>query len=175
MRDRLDLAFDDLGEQQVKNIARLVRIYGIALAASSRATLPVEAPLPLPDKPSLAVLPFRDLSLVRGLPSASFFQASSSCGIPASCPEPVRPPLKPLSRAFGIDFRRLSAAINAAVLLGFAARLNPSPPIPNFREKFSADEADRCNIRQIVQPAWTSLSFGTAGNHGCRGYRSVAS
>jgi len=31
VRDRLDLAFDDLGEQQVKNITRPVRTYGIAL------------------------------------------------------------------------------------------------------------------------------------------------
>ena len=37
VRDRLDIAFDDLGEQQVKNIARPVRVYGIALGASSRA------------------------------------------------------------------------------------------------------------------------------------------
>jgi adenylate cyclase len=62
VRDRLDLGFDDLGEQQVKNIARPVRTYAIALGASSRATLPVGAPLPLPDKPSLAVLPFQNLT-----------------------------------------------------------------------------------------------------------------
>ena len=48
VRDRLDIAFDDLGEQQVKNIARPVRTYGIALGASSRAALPAAAPLPLP-------------------------------------------------------------------------------------------------------------------------------
>jgi adenylate cyclase len=62
VRDRLDIAFDDLGEQQVKNIARLVRVYRIALGASSRVALPVAAPLPLPDKPSLAVLPFENLT-----------------------------------------------------------------------------------------------------------------
>jgi len=62
VRDRLDLAFDDLGEQQVKNIARPVRMYAVALGASSRAALPVAAPLPLPDKPSLAVLPFQNLT-----------------------------------------------------------------------------------------------------------------
>src|SRR5215468_9902902 len=59
VRDRLDLAFDDLGEQQVKNIARPVRTYRVALGASSRAALP---PLSLPDKPSLAVLPFQNLT-----------------------------------------------------------------------------------------------------------------
>src|SRR5580692_6012562 len=62
VRDRLDIAFDDLGEQQVKNIARPVRIYGAVLGASSRAALPVGAPLPLPDKPSLAVLPFQNMT-----------------------------------------------------------------------------------------------------------------
>ena len=59
VRDRLDVAFADLGEQQVKNIARPVRTYAVALGASPRAALPVAAPLPLPDKPSIAVLPFR--------------------------------------------------------------------------------------------------------------------
>src|SRR5215472_2948611 len=52
VRDRLDIAFDDLGEQQVKNITRPVRTYAVALGASPRATLPVGAPLALPDKPS---------------------------------------------------------------------------------------------------------------------------
>jgi TolB-like protein len=59
VRDRLGLAFDDLGEQQVKNIARPVRTYRVALGASSRAALP---PLSLPDKPSLAVLPFQNMT-----------------------------------------------------------------------------------------------------------------
>jgi adenylate cyclase len=62
VRDRLDLAFEDLGEQQVKNIARPVRTYRVVLGASSRAALPVAAPLPLPDKPSLAVLPFQNMT-----------------------------------------------------------------------------------------------------------------
>jgi adenylate cyclase len=62
VRDRLDITFDDLGEQQVKNITRPVRTYGIALGASSRTALPVRAPLPLPDKPSLAVLPFQNMT-----------------------------------------------------------------------------------------------------------------
>jgi adenylate cyclase len=62
VRDRLDIAFDDLGEQQVKNIARPVRAYRIAVAAPSRAAPPVAPPPPLPDKPSIAVLPFQNLS-----------------------------------------------------------------------------------------------------------------
>jgi adenylate cyclase len=62
VRDRLDIAFDDLGEQQVKKITRPVRTYAVALGASSRAALPVRAALPLPDKPSLAVLPFQNMT-----------------------------------------------------------------------------------------------------------------
>ena len=62
VRDRFDLSFDDLGEQQVKNITRPVRTYAIALAISSRAALGAASPLPLPDKPSLAVLPFQNLT-----------------------------------------------------------------------------------------------------------------
>jgi adenylate cyclase len=62
VRDRLDIAFEDLGEQQVKNITRPVRTYGVALGGSSRTVLPVGAPLPLPDKPSLVVLPFQNMT-----------------------------------------------------------------------------------------------------------------
>jgi len=62
VRDRLDIAFDDLGEKRVKNITRPVRTYSIALGASSRVASPVGAPLPLPDKPSLAVLPFQNMT-----------------------------------------------------------------------------------------------------------------
>jgi class 3 adenylate cyclase len=59
VRDRLPFAFEDLGEHQVKNIARPVRVYrvrDIGTAAKGPSASPV---LPLPDKPSIAVLPFR--------------------------------------------------------------------------------------------------------------------
>src|SRR3984893_6237950 len=68
VRDRLPFVFEDLGEQQVKNIARPVRVYRV------RATLthPVaEAPgSPSPDKPSIAVLPFANMS---GDPEQEYF------------------------------------------------------------------------------------------------------
>src|SRR5882762_10227214 len=66
VRDRLPFLFEDLGEQQVKNIARPVRIYRIKIAEQTAA----QAPLPLPDKPSLAVLPFQNLS---GDPEQEYF------------------------------------------------------------------------------------------------------
>ena len=56
---KLDLAFDDLGEQQVKNIAKPVRVYRARLDAGDAAG---SKPLPLPDKPSIAVLPFTNMS-----------------------------------------------------------------------------------------------------------------
>jgi adenylate cyclase len=57
---KLDLAFENLGEQQLKNIARPVRVYRLRFDGMSAAThRPV---LALPDKPSIAVLPFANMS-----------------------------------------------------------------------------------------------------------------
>jgi adenylate cyclase len=67
VRDKLDIAFDDLGEQQVKNIARPVRVYRIRPALTPFGA---RAPLPLPEKPSLAVLPFQNMS---GDPEQDYF------------------------------------------------------------------------------------------------------
>jgi len=72
VRDRLLLAFEDLGEQQVKNIARPVRVYRVRDRAGP-AEEPFSAPpkpLPLPDKPSIAVLPFANMS---GDPEQEYF------------------------------------------------------------------------------------------------------
>ena len=58
---KLDVTFEDIGEQQLKNIIRPVRVFRVVAKGSS---LPAEIPaaLPLPDKPSVAVLPFANLS-----------------------------------------------------------------------------------------------------------------
>jgi adenylate cyclase len=62
VRDKLDYSFEDLGEQQVKNIARPVRVYRVGdRSASVEQPLPTSSsPLPLPEKPSIAVLPFQN-------------------------------------------------------------------------------------------------------------------
>ena len=73
VRDKLGFAFDDRGEQQVKNIARPVRVFDVNMAGEAMALTPVtaaRAPLALPDKPSIAVLPFQNMS---GDPEQEYF------------------------------------------------------------------------------------------------------
>jgi adenylate cyclase len=59
VRDKLDFSFEDLGEQQVKNIARPVRVYRMLIDGTAAAT---PAALAIPDRPSIAVLPFENMS-----------------------------------------------------------------------------------------------------------------
>jgi len=56
---KLDLAFEDMGEQSLKNIVRPVRVYRIRVGGPPEPARPA---LALPDKPSIAVLPFANLS-----------------------------------------------------------------------------------------------------------------
>jgi TolB-like protein/class 3 adenylate cyclase/Tfp pilus assembly protein PilF len=67
VRDKLDFFFEDMGEQQVKNITRPVRTHRIRLEAHDEApnSATAAAPAPsrlLPQKPSIAVLPFANMS-----------------------------------------------------------------------------------------------------------------
>jgi len=64
VRDRVAAAFEDLGDQQLKNIARPVRVYRLRLQPDRTTTLAPTGPqvLALPDKPSIAVLPFVNMS-----------------------------------------------------------------------------------------------------------------
>jgi adenylate cyclase len=64
VRDKLDYAFEDLGEQQVKNITRPMRAYRVGDRSPSieRLLAVSPPPLPLPDKPSIAVMPFENMS-----------------------------------------------------------------------------------------------------------------
>ena len=75
IRDRIDASFTGLGEKEVKNISRPVRVWQWLPAASDAAETTAEAaaadaPLALPDKPSIAVLPFDNLS---GDPEQEYF------------------------------------------------------------------------------------------------------
>jgi TolB-like protein len=64
-QDKVDIAFEDGGEQQLKNIARPVRIYRARLDEAPRRPA-----LALPDKPSIAVLAFENMS---GDPEQEYF------------------------------------------------------------------------------------------------------
>ena len=72
VRGKVDFGFDDLGHQEVKNIAEPVRAYsvGTSKAATSADVPAIPKPLPLPDKPSIAVLPFANMS---GDPEQEYF------------------------------------------------------------------------------------------------------
>ncbi len=68
---KLDLAFEDIGEQQMKNIAKPVRVYRLASGSPQEGPpTHLTEPLPLPDKPSIAVLPFTNMS---GDPEQEYF------------------------------------------------------------------------------------------------------
>jgi TolB-like protein/class 3 adenylate cyclase len=75
VRDRLPFVFEDLGEQQVKNIARPVRVYRVRPEGPHPNPPPPAGEggvgvLPLPNKPSIAVLPFGNMS---GDPEQEYF------------------------------------------------------------------------------------------------------
>src|SRR5262249_32522285 len=68
VRNKIELEFEDLGERPVRNIAEPVRVYRIAGAGPAAKDAAGE--LPLPSKPSIAVLPFENLS---GDPEQEYF------------------------------------------------------------------------------------------------------
>jgi adenylate cyclase len=67
---KLDAGFEDRGEQQLKNIAKPVRAFTVRAGASSALSDRLSAAPPLPDKPSIAVLPFENMS---GDPEQEYF------------------------------------------------------------------------------------------------------
>src|SRR5499426_3757190 len=74
VKSRLEVAISDLGEARLKNIAEPMHIYSLQVgsAAAPKATAPrAAAPgLSLPDRPSIAVLPFQNMS---GDPEQEYF------------------------------------------------------------------------------------------------------
>jgi adenylate cyclase len=67
---KLDIGFEHRGEQQLKNISKSVRAYAVRAGAPSPLHDRLSAAPPLPDKPSIAVLPFENMS---GDPEQEYF------------------------------------------------------------------------------------------------------
>jgi TolB-like protein/class 3 adenylate cyclase len=76
IRGKIDLAFDDMGPQSLKNIAEPMRAWRLQIdkdcspTVHKRAVVEAAQPLALPDKPSIAVLPFQNMS---GDPEQEYF------------------------------------------------------------------------------------------------------
>jgi TolB-like protein len=66
IKGKLEIAASDMGERQLKNIPQPVRLFSLKLDAAS----PAQPALALPDKPSIAVLPFQNMS---GDPEQEYF------------------------------------------------------------------------------------------------------
>ncbi len=76
VRGKVEIVCDDLGPQTLKNIAEPMRAWRVRLtdqissAVQSASAVSKPQPLPLPDKPSIAVLPFQNMS---GDPEQEYF------------------------------------------------------------------------------------------------------
>jgi TolB-like protein/class 3 adenylate cyclase len=75
VRDKLAFSFEDMGEQHVKNMARPIRVHRVLLSTQPPPSKPAtgesaKPSLALPDKPSIAVLPFQNMS---GDPEQEYF------------------------------------------------------------------------------------------------------
>lgn len=70
IRGKIDIAFDDIGEQNLKNITEPMRAWHIRLAGEAAPAIPSSLiqvqGLALPDKPSIVVLPFDNMSAEPG-------------------------------------------------------------------------------------------------------------
>src|SRR5262244_3268153 len=62
VRGKVQAEFADIGEQTLEDVARPLRVYRLVPSRASEQPIAPPAGLPLPDKPSIAVLPFQNMS-----------------------------------------------------------------------------------------------------------------
>ena len=70
VRGKIDAEFADIGEQSLKNISRPLRVYRVSSGSAAELSTASAPALPLPDKPSIAVMPFANMS---GDPEQEYF------------------------------------------------------------------------------------------------------
>src|SRR6185437_5655784 len=70
VREALDVAFEDMGDQMVKNLDRPIRCFRLRPKAAEGSTAQLDTVPQIPDQPSIAVLPFRNMS---GDPHQEYF------------------------------------------------------------------------------------------------------
>jgi TolB-like protein/class 3 adenylate cyclase len=76
IRGKVEITFEDMGSRSLKNIAEPMRVWRVRIGRSSWPAMPIKPPtetvqpLALPDKPSIAVLPFQNMS---GDPEQDYF------------------------------------------------------------------------------------------------------
>ncbi|HEX2634332.1 MAG TPA: adenylate/guanylate cyclase domain-containing protein, partial [Bradyrhizobium sp.] len=71
VRGKTEFEFEDLGERSLKNIDRAVRLFAVKFGDAPKVAVAESSrPLPLPEKPSIAVLPFQNMS---GDPEQEYF------------------------------------------------------------------------------------------------------
>jgi adenylate cyclase len=128
---KLPLQFEFIGEQQVKNIAKPVRAYRVALASTISAA---DSPLTLPAGPAIAVLPFVNMSSGQ---EADYFSDGLTEDIILHCPGSSSSSLSHVTRPSNIRARP-STSVKSAKIWAFntywraacadPANVSASPP-----------------------------------------------
>ena len=155
VRDKVGLHFNDLGEHALKNIARPVQTYSIDLTSASGEPFSAET-LPLPDKPSIAVLPFDNMS---GDPDQEYFADGMVEEITAALSRVHS--FFVVARNSSFVFKgKATDAKQVARLLGVRYVLEGSVRKSGDRVRITAQSIDGVNDRHV----WADKYDGTLGD-----------
>jgi adenylate/guanylate cyclase family protein len=149
IKGKLALDVSDLGEQHLKNIAEPVRIYGVRLDGA-----PERPTLALPDKPSIAVLPFQNMSVD---PEQEYFADGIA--------EDIITALSKL-RWFFVIARNRSVGMSALGQERTSERgqsMSALPPKADFSSVLWDVQSDQ--MRRVIRPnwRWRAKSAGSSG------------